>query len=337
MSSSEAIKRMDFGVRWREWTAPLGFVTFLIAFAVALALLNPAFTSGANINSMLRTASISAIMFMGATWVFASGKIDVGFFQIAAVTDVLVAVLLQQGFGWPVACCAALSVGVLIGLFNGVLIAYLGLESLIVTLSVGGIAMAAAMAMGHGTSVTIYDNGFVGQFLAFSFGYVPAVALLAGGLYLLAWGVQEHMLLGHYFYAMADNERAVVEAGVPSKRITLILFTISGAAASLAGVLLAANLQSGQPQIGNSYFLDSLTAILLGAMASKRKKASVPGTLLGILFLVFLLNGTTQLGWFDWQQQIAKGCLLFLSTIIVARGSLRRPVRRAVTHSSRNV
>jgi ribose/xylose/arabinose/galactoside ABC-type transport system permease subunit len=196
--------------------------------------------------------------------------------------------------------------------------------------------MAAAMAMGHGTSVTIYDNGFVGHMLSFSFGCVPAVALLAGALYLLAWIVQEHMLLGHYFYAMADNERAVIEAGVPSRRITLLLFTLSGAAASVAGVLLAANLQSGQPQIGNSYFLDSLTAILLGAMASTRKKASVPGTLLGVLFLVFLLNGTTQLGWFDWQQQIAKGCLLFLSAIIVTRGSLTRPARRATTDSTRN-
>ncbi len=206
------------------------------------------------------------------------------------------------------------------GLFDGVLVGYLGLPALITTIATGGIAQSVAAAIGQGSSIEISGTSFVGRFLATDFGVLPAVALLAGALYALAWYVQERLAFGHGLYAMEQNRRAVNEAGIPVRRRVPILFVISGVTAALAGVLLTADLSSGQPRIGLSYFLDGLTAILLGGMVVKFAQPNVLGTLVGVLLLGELVSGTALLGWSDWQRQVIKGCLLLLGAAIVVRG-----------------
>jgi ribose transport system permease protein len=239
--------------------------------------------------------------------------------SIAALSDMLVAGLVQHGVDWGSAVCVGIGVGALVGLLNGVLVGYLGLPSLITTIATGGFAQSMATVIGAGASLSINNTGFVGQFLGVSFGVVPAVVLLAAALYLAGWYAQEKLVFGHYLYAMEQNRRAVIEAGIPVRRILVILFTISGITGAIAGVLLTADLSSGQPRIGLSYFLDGLTAILLGGMVVRMAQPNVIGTLVGVLLLAVLVNGTALLGWSDWQRQVIKGVLLMAGAAIVVR------------------
>jgi len=84
---------------------------------------------------------------------------------------------------------------------------------------------------------------------------------------------------------MEQNRNAIIEAGVPARRLTLLLYLISGTAAAIAGILLTASLDSGQPRIGASFFIDGLTAVLLGGMVIKFGQPNVLGTLLAVLLL----------------------------------------------------
>jgi ribose transport system permease protein len=290
----------------------------LLVVVVIFALSSPAFAVSTNVNTLLRAASIAAIMYVGATWVIASGEIDVSFMQVAAVSNMVVAAAVPHG--WPMAIGLGIAIGFGIGLLNGVLVGLLRLPSLVITIMTGSLALSMAEAIGRGSSLSIADTGYVGYFVHFNLGAVPAVALLAAASYVLAWYLQERLVFGHYIYAVAQNRRAVVEAGIPARKIIVILFVISGVTSAIAGILLAAALASGQPRIGASYFLDGLTAISLGALVFRPSQANVLGTLAAVLLLATLVSGTALLGWSDWQQQTLKGALLLVSLVIVLWG-----------------
>lgn len=308
------------GVRLRMLSVRYSLPLILVVLVAVFAVMRPEFVDAGNVSKILRSASISAIMFLGVTWVIAAGEIDISFMEVAALADMLVAGMVHAGYGWGPACCVALLAGLAVGVINGVLVGYLRLPALITTLATGGFARSMAAVIGLGSSLSISGAGFVGRFINTSFGFLPLVTILTAALYALAWFVQERLVFGHYVYAMEQNRAAVVEAGIPARRMTLILYVIAGVAAAVAGILLTASLESGQPRIGSSFFVDGLTAVLLGGMVIKLGQPNVLGTLTGVLLLAVLVSGTALIGWSDWERNIVKGALLLLGVVIVVRG-----------------
>ena len=249
---------------------------------------------------MIRSASIAGFMFLGLTWVLAIGEIDVSFVAIAAITNMIIAGLVSRGYGWEISCLLGLLAGILVGFVNGLLVAHVKLPSLITTIAVGGIISALAAAIGLGSSISIPSSANLGFITSTRFGAVPLLAPFCGFAFLAAWYAQERLTLGHYIYAIAENREAVVEAGIPVDRITMLLFVFSALCSSLAGILLTLELSSGQPSIAGSFFLDGLTAVLLGSTMLKFGKPNVIGTLVSILVLATLVRGGALLGWPDF-------------------------------------
>lgn len=287
-----------------------GLFVLLALLALGFAVLRPSFASAGNVADMLRSGGISAVMLLGLTFIVAAGEIDVSFMSVAALSTMVVAGLVSSGAGWGLAAAAALGTGLLFGLANGGLVALLGLPALVTTIATGGFAGSVAAAIGKGTSIPLAGSGLLGTMVRAEVGPVPALAVAAAALYGAAWWLQDRTTFGHYIYAMEQNRRALVEAGVPATRLLFVLYALSGTLSAGAGVLLAADLSSGQPYVGASYFIDGLTAVLLGGMALKMGKPNVIGTAVGILLLAVLLSGAALLGWTDWQRQIVRGALL---------------------------
>jgi ribose transport system permease protein len=296
-----------------------GLFALLAVTLLTFAWLRPSFASEGNITDMLRSASIAAIMFLGVTWIIAAGEIDVSFMSVAALANMLVAGLVKAGFGWPEAVALGLAAGLVFGLINALLVAVLRLPALVITIATGGLAGSIAAAIGLGTSISLSGTGFVGVLVNANLGIIPVLAILVLVLYAGAWYVQERLTFGHYLYAMERNREAVNEAGIPARRILVLLYMFSAVLSAVAGILLAANLSSGQPYIGNSYFLDGLTAVLLGGMALKLGKPNVIGTLTAVLLLTALLSGAALLGWTDSQRQIVRGLMLLVGVAIVVK------------------
>lgn len=296
------------------------FLLVLVVFVV-FAVLRPTFIAPGNIHGMLLSAAIAALMFLGLTWLVAAGEIDVSFMSVAALANMVVAGMVQAGYGWGAGCLGGLAIGIIFGLLNASLVAGLRLPALVTTIATGGLAASIAAAIGLGTSISLSNTGFVGALLDLKFGIVPAIAVIVALIYAVSWVVQERLNFGHYVYAIEQNRAAVAEAGVPVHRMLFLLYVLSGVVSALAGVLLAANLSSGQPYLGTSYFLDGLTAVLLGGMALKPGKPNVIGTLTAVIFLIGLLNGAALLGWTDSQRQIVRGLLLLVGVglVILAR------------------
>ena len=304
----------------RNWPVRYSLVIILVLLVAVFSFLRPDFSASGNFEKILLSASISAIMFLGVTWVIAAGEIDISFMEVAALSDMIVAGLVHAGYGWPLAACVGILAGVAVGVVNGFLVGFAGLPALITTLATGGFARSMAAVIGAGSSLEIGSTGFVGRFINTSFGFLPAVTILVIVLYALAWFAQERLVFGHYVYAAEQNRSAIVEAGIPARRLIATLYVISALAASVAGVLLTANLASGQPRIGSSFFIDGLTAVLLGGMVIKFGQPNVLGTLVAVLLLAVLVSGTALLGWPDWERDIIKGALLLAGVIIVVWG-----------------
>ncbi len=315
--------------RRHPWAIRYGFFLFVAAVFVVLAVMRPTFANAGNIESMLVSAAIAALMFLGLTWIVAAGEIDVSFMSVATLANMVTASMVEHRTGWPAASLAGMTAGLVFGAFNALLVGILRLPALVITIASGALAASIAAAIGSGTSISLGSTGFVGAILEARAGPVPLVAILVVLVYAGAWFVQEKLTLGTYIYAMQQNRAAVIEAGVPVRRLVALLYVLSGIVAAVAGILLAANLSSGQPYLGGSYFLNGLTAVLLGGMALKMGKPNVLGTLAGIVFLVGFLNGTALLGWTDSRSQIVRGLLLLISVgLIVFANDRNRRTRR---------
>ncbi|MDO9417598.1 ABC transporter permease [Pararhizobium sp.] len=296
--------------------------TLLVMIAV-FAFLRPQLLDSSNIATILRSSALMAIMILGLTWVIAAGKIDVSFMQVAALANMTTAWMLAGGSGWLLAALCGVAVGALAGLLNGTLIAILRIPPLIVTIATGGICASIAAALGKGTSIRIADAGPLGEMLFTNWGPVPVIAVIAALLYLASWYAQEKLTFGHYIFATAQNEEAVNEAGVSARSLILFLFVFSAVLSAITGVLLAASLSSGQPMIGSSYFIDGLTAVLLGGMMLRIGKPNVLGTTTAILLLSVLVSGSAMFGWADYQRQIIKGVLLLVGVAVAMRAGRR--------------
>lgn len=278
---------------------------------------SPSFLSSSNITEMLRSASIAGIMFLGLTWVIAVGEIDVSFMSVAALANMVTAGFVSHGYDWPEAAALGALAGTCVGVINGLLIAYVKLPALVITIATGSLAASVAAAIGQGTSIALNSTGFVGTIVNMNLGMLPLLTVVTVALYVLAYVLQDHLTFGHYIYAIEQNRNAVLEAGVPVARLVFTLFVTSSCLSAVAGVLLAGNLSSGQPYLGTSYFIDGLTAVLLGGMSVKMGKPNVVGTIIGILFLGVLLSGAALLGWTDALRQIVRGILLLVGISIV--------------------
>jgi len=327
MSETMVLSRQRQGRSFnlRGFTMRYGVIVLLALVIASLAFTMPNFFDPSNIRLMLRGIGISALMFLGLTWVIASGKIDISFMDCAALTTMVCATVVAGGHGWLAGCLAGLATGVVLGTLNGLLVGYAGLPPLITTIATGSLARSLAWILGSGASLPLSGpDGFVHAFIGTDLGVVPLLTIATVAIYALAWFVQDRLTFGRYLYALERNERAVIEAGLSARGLTLSLFVFSGVCASLAGVLLTANLNSGQPALGASYFLDGLTAVLLGAIVVKVGKANVIGTLVGVVFLAVLVSVGAMLGWQNYVREIIKGMVLLIGVIAIFTLKRRR-------------
>ncbi len=292
---------------------PMTLLVLVLIFSVA----TPTFAHSDNLISMIRSASVSALMFMGLTWVFAIGEIDVSFVSVASLCNMLVAGLIANNYSWAFACAVALVAGVGVGIVNGLLVAYLRLPSLVTTVATGGISTALAAAIGHGSSITIGVPEALRSMETSQIGPIPILAILCGLAYLGAWYVQERLRVGHYIYATAENRQAVVEAGIPVRVVVLNAFVLSALCGVVGGLLLTIELSSGQPSVASTLFLDGLTAVLLGGTMLRLGRPNVVGTLFSVLVLTVLIRGGALLGWSDAIFQTIKGVLLLVGIFLI--------------------
>ena len=292
-----------------------GLLFSFLLLALALSLLSNRFLQPANLVNILRQASINGIIAVGMTLVILTGGIDLSVGSILALSAVIGADLLKKGTAVPLAVPAALAIGLALGMINGLIITRGKIPPFIATLGMLTVARGLTLMYTQGQPVTGLPEAF--RFIgAGSIGPVPMPIVVAGLTFLLGYLLLTRTRFGEYIYLLGDNPAAARLAGVPTDRMSVLVYALSGLCAALAGLVLIARLDSAQPVLGQGYELDAIAAVVVGGTSFSGGEGTLTGTLLGVLLIETLNNGINLLNIPAEWWMVLKGVVIALALLL---------------------
>lgn len=301
--ASPAAKTPRFAIR-------LESLIVLAVLVIGLSILSPYFLSVSNFLNILLATTVIGVLGFGATFVIAAGGIDLSLGSVLALSGVVGALSMNAlNFPWPIGIALCLVVGAGCGAVNGFLNTRAGIPAFIVTLGMLGVARGLALVLTNG--VPVYGLPapvvYLGQGRPFGVPTPVIVFLLVAAIAHFVLGFTR---FGKYALVIGDNEGAARAMGIRVDRHRVLLYTLSGGLAGLAGLLFVARVNSGDPTAGFSYELTAITAAILGGSNLFGGRASIAGTLIGALVMGVLQNGLNLLAVSSFYQQMAIGMVL---------------------------
>lgn len=298
----------------------------LLIMCLAISLLSDKFLTVNNGWNILRQISVNICISVGMTLVILTRGIDLSVGSILAFAGAIGAGLLKFGIDLPSqninigftllgGILGALAVGGFLGWFNGFTITRFKAPAFVVTL--------AMLTMARGFTM-LYTEGFPINGLGEKFGYigtgwflgVPFPVWITLVVVFIAVFITNKTPLGRYIYAIGGNENAAHLSGINTKRVKMIVYTISGITAALGGLMVTSRLDSAQPNAGLSYELDAIAAVVIGGTSLSGGKGSIWGTVLGAVIIGVLNNGLVLLNVSPFWQQVVKGAVILLAVIM---------------------
>ncbi len=293
---------------------------FLLAVLVIIVIFNsslaPEYLQINNWINLFQLSIEKIIVALIMAFIIINAEIDLSVASTMGLTAAVLAWMNHAGYPFGLALAVALGLGVLAGLFNGFWIAYVGLPSLVVTL--------ATMIMYRGGARVFMEDKSFGDFPEWFnhlgqqalIGPLPFALILFFLLAILAIIVLQYSGFGRYVYVIGNNQEVARYSGINVRRIKLILFTLSGAVAGLAGILFAARLGAVRGDTALGFELDIITMVLLGGVSIFGGSGTIYGVLLSILIVLNMRNGMSLLNLTGHLQTGVIGILLILSVLL---------------------
>ena len=299
-----------------ERLRPFAPLLLLLVLVVGIDIAEPGFASLTTLSVLLSDAAILFILSAGMTFVIMLGGIDLSVQAAASFASMVLAILLPS-IGYA-AFPAAVLVGLLAGLASGVVHVKLRISSFIATLATAGIMTGLSLLSADGRTVAILDAGrdqsqwITGAWLL----DIPNVILIAALVAAFGMVLQRYTRFGRYSTAIGAGEPAARAAGISVDRYKILAFGLSGAFAALAGVLLAARLASGSPELANQLLLPTIAAVVVGGTAITGGVGNIGRTVVGALIVSIVRIGMTFVGVDIFAQQIVFGAALVLAVCV---------------------
>jgi len=284
----------------------------LVSVIVFFSLASSSFLTVLNIANVFGQASLAMIAGIGIGVVVLAGEIDISIGSIAGAVGVPLVVIMNKGGSLELAMAGALVLALMVGLVNGYLSAYLGINSLIVTL--GSMFVVRGFLYLYTGQRAIPDERGLESFYQIDngrlWGTVPYPALLAFALLIGFMYVMRHRPFGRHIYAVGGNSDVARLAGFSVKGIKFICFVISALLAGIAGILLSSRLGSAVHVAGLGFEFQVVAAAVLGGVSLAGGIGSLFGVALGVLILSFLSNGFGMLNLATEWQLVVTGLII---------------------------
>ncbi|MBA2596355.1 MAG: ABC transporter permease [Chloroflexota bacterium] len=307
--------------RLTQFLLRYGIVLALVALGAVFAWRSPVFLTSENLLQVLLQASVNIIVALGMTFVIITAGIDLSVGSTAALSGMVAATTMSTGLpivgiavSWPVAVLVGLLTGVLVGFASGVIVTSLRITPFIVTLGMLSVVRGLTLIYSGGRPVFGFPEGFTN--LAGTIGPVPTPAIIAGILAIISAFVLRFTRLGEYTYAIGGNEEAARLSGVPVDRYKIAIYTLCGAFAAVAGIVLTARLRVAEPNAASGYELDAIAATVMGGTSLFGGEGTVVGTVIGALIIATLRNGLNLLNVQAYYQQLAIGLVIILAVAL---------------------
>ena len=321
-----ATEKRGFGYYWSKFQALNGSSVFLamlaalVIFEIILQITNGGgggliFVTPTNLMMIFRQMVYTGIIAFGLTLVMLTGNIDLSVGNMLTFTCCVAASVMMKTNNAALTVFATLGVGALCGLFNGVLVSYVKLNSFITTLGTSSIYSALAIMVSAGTVLVIPNDcspafralgkASIGPFSILIIWFVVVAVIL--GLIL------SRTVYGQQIYAIGANPIVARFSGIHHKRNITIAYVITGLCVGLAAVITMANSLSSNPQSGSGAEMQIILCVVLGGCAVQGGKGSVWGTIIGVLFYGVLSAGFTSLHMSQYLQWVVMGAIMLVA------------------------
>ena len=299
----------------------------VVMFVVFTALMPDTFPTYNNLIAVVNNQTITAMVALGLLVPLAAGVFDISIGGILTLSVIFSTLMFQTTGGdmpVPVVILLTLGIGILAGLFNGILVVRLGIEPFIVTLGSGSVFIGISQLIANGKVISEHiPSGFTDLGRGEPLGipapiiYVVVLAAILGYVFVMT-------PLGRKIYATGANRDAARLAGVPTDRILYLAFMTSGVCAAAAGLLYAMRIGAGQPEVGAQYLLPAYAAAFLGSTMIKPGRFNVLGLLVGLAIIAIGINGLQLEGIPSWVIPTFQGAALIIAVVLTKVRGRRR-------------
>ncbi len=288
----------------------------LIGLGVIMSFLSPYFLSVSNFLNILLATSTIGVLAIAATFVLGSGGLDLSLGSVMGLSGVAGAfVAVNLGLPSALGVAAGIGAGAAAGYINGKLVTRAFVPAFIVTLGMMGLARGLALVISDGRVIYGLPSAllYLGQGRPFG---IPMPVIIFFTVVLITHYILAFTRFGRYTLAIGDNENAARTAGIDVATHRVILYTLSGGLAGLAGMLFMARINSGDPTAGISYELTAITAAIIGGTNLFGGRGSILGAVIGALIMGVLQNGLNLLAVQSYYQIMAIGAVLIFAVFI---------------------
>lgn len=306
----------------------LGLVIALLVLCVAgLWTAGDRFGSIDNAMTILRFASVIGVVSVGMTFVIGGGGIDLSVGAIVALSSVWATTLATQTMAadthWILMVFSALAVGAGCGVVNGLLVAYGKVAPFIATLAMLAAARGLAEIIAQRRTQIVRDRGFIEFFGGSALG-VPVLVIIFALVAVAGWVLLNRTTFGRRTLAVGGNPEAARLAGIKVQRQTAYLYVLLGVACGLAAVMLMARTTTGTSTHGQLLELDTIAAVVIGGTLLSGGRATIVGTVFGVLIFATLTNVFTLNNLDTSTQAVAKGVIIVAAVLLQQRLAARR-------------
>lgn len=298
----------------------------LILIVIVFMFMSPVFMSIPNMLSILRQVTVLGIVATGMTFVAITGGVDLSVGSMISLIGVVVA-LANTKFGlniW-VSALIGITIAVLIGALNGLIVTETGIAPMIATLGMSQVLKGISFTICGGLPVGGIDSSFAvlgqGYLGPIPIPVIILVVIVGAGIFLL-----QKMYVGRYFYAIGGNDEAARLSGIKIKQIRKLAFVLCGLFTGIASLIMLSRVNSAQPTTGIGYEMDVMTSVIVGGVSMAGGTGSVNGTIAGVLIIGVLNNGLTLAGSGEYVKIMVKGAVLLLALCI---GPIQKKIARA--------
>jgi ribose transport system permease protein len=296
-------------------------VTYVIFLAVTIffAVVAPNFASFATAGAILRITAIVSVIATGMTFVIISGEIDLSVGSVASFSGMILALLLDAGLPSWLGAIVTLAMGAAIGAVNGLLVTRLKIPSFLVTLGMLSVFSGAALTVTNTMPVPIVENGINNVLWNGSLLTIAAPVWWTLLVVLLGYYLLHVSLFGRRVLAVGGNAVAASFSGINVNRTKVWAFVLSGSAAALAGMMLAARSTAGNPSLGDGLELDVIAAVIIGGTSLFGGYGTILGSVIGAIFIGIIGFGLLVMGFSTSVQEIIKGAIIILAVSVNRR------------------
>lgn len=289
------------------------YVIFAILFAVCC-VLSDNFLTVMNLKNIALQQSAPILVALGMLFVVMTGGIDLSVGSIMAFGASFTAILIRDmNIPFVLAIFVSMVLGMFMGCFTGILVAYAKMQGFVASLAMLTIARGIAFVITNGMPITV-GTGSLEHLVQGEFGYpIILIAILMIIIFAL---INKYTSFGRIIVAVGSNETAVELAGIRVKKYLVSVYAISGIMASLAGVFVAARTATGSATIGNGQELDAITACVIGGASLSGGKGSVAKSVVGALVLALIGNIMNLMSVPSYPQDIIKGFIIIGAVLL---------------------